>query len=314
VLYALSCVVWLRVPHNMITSDMEHMNSQDLIAAVQEALPSRYTRNTLHMGLVRNNYSLSNDDYFIKIAGPGAKPGALHHELNTVLSIDDPDHTTTPASREVHSTKYGDATIWELRPGTTYTPEQATSETLRAAYESLRQIQSRGVRVNTSLERTRQTIAHRQSLPTWISMSPNLRRDLERLIAHCVYGLEISAQHLVFAHGDAHFGNIIFDRQRAIWCDFESAVMAPPEWDVASLRHNVLRIGGKVNAWESLHDDINHLDAHLIDTLEAMKAVAGTTYLIALGEYDLAAARTQSLLPLLSGKPFPERLVTHQGR
>lgn len=298
---------------------MNLADGDELVAFVKRTLPAEFTGGRFKVGLVQNHYSILNDEYFIKIAGPGASPSSLERELrSTILLIDSGCNATTqPASLEVFSSSGIQITVWHRNFGSTYTPDLMSPQRTVSALTSLRKVHRARVSVDATMDQTAETVRHRMALRSWMVADRTLKSDISLLVKAFVSPANHSPNPggLVLCHGDAHAGNLLYSHDDvATLCDIESARMASPEWDIACLRHNVLRIGGRKDSWDVIAPLLTEYDHSLVDYYEATKATTGITHLIASGEYALARARTDAMLPVLDGGDFPDRLQCQPGR
>nr|WP_219632068.1 aminoglycoside phosphotransferase family protein [Haloechinothrix aidingensis] len=90
-------------------------------------------------------------------------------------------------------------------------------------------------------------------------------------------------------HGDAHAGNVLVGADGPVLCDFDSASVGPPEWDLVPLAVGVLRFGDSMADYRAL------ADAFGFDVM----AWEGFDVLRAARELKL----TTSVLPILRSKP-----------
>lgn len=55
-------------------------------------------------------------------------------------------------------------------------------------------------------------------------------------------------------HGDAHLGNVLMGPSGPVLCDFDSACVGPPEWDLTPVAVGVLRFGDPETVYRDLAD------------------------------------------------------------
>jgi aminoglycoside phosphotransferase (APT) family kinase protein len=90
-------------------------------------------------------------------------------------------------------------------------------------------------------------------------------------------------------HGDAHSGNVIVGPEGPVLCDFDSACVGPPEWDLTPLAVGRERFGDPAGRYRML------VDAYGFD----VTSWAGFPVLRAVRELKL----TTSVLPILRSHP-----------
>lgn len=294
------------------------MRPTQVLQIVRECLPARYLHGDVQVGEVRNNFSMFNGEYFIKVAGKSARPGGIDNELKIVSYLISQNYTnvTMPALAASLPTPIGEASVWHFFHGKTPKHEELNAQNFLASMQQL--IELHELQLShpelPSLKCLKTGPERRRTLEAWGNMPQDLARDIELLISAFVSpidGKDFTGRE-VLCHGDPHVGNLMLGDNAVVWCDWESAVMSPKEYDIAAMRHNILRIGGRHDLWEKALPYIEDYDPDLIDELEMAKATLGVTYVISHGAYDIARQRVDALLPVLDGGPLPERLAFFQ--
>jgi aminoglycoside phosphotransferase (APT) family kinase protein len=119
-------------------------------------------------------------------------------------------------------------------------------------------------------------------------------RDRRFLLNRCDE-LEMALGQLTFAlprglvHGDAHPGNVLVGPDGPVLCDFDSACVGPPEWDLTPLAVGRERFGDPAGRYQSL------VDGYGFD----VTSWSGFPVLRAVRELKL----TTSVLPILRSHP-----------
>lgn len=119
----------------------------------------------------------------------------------------------------------------------------------------------------------------------------------------------IASAPMVPSHGDPHAGNLILGSGgRATWCDWESARLAPVEWDAGCMQHDLAWLGGNHEAWAAIERGIT-VDPERLAVCTAVKAVAAVSFLLMFADRAADMAWRLDRIPaLIVGPPFAGRL------
>lgn len=261
-----------------------------------------------------NNVSFTDGNVFVKATRPGFSSDQLQTELSLALFYG-PEHMLTPTYATLVEADGFFMSVWKYEHLTQLHPKTVTAATaaaLAGKLNLLHQLPQPNFNIGSmkDFSRMKETIEKRVAY----GRETGLEREFTNLmlkLSEAFLNETLAADGFVFSHGDCHMGNAaVQDDSAPIWLDFESARLAPPEFDAATLRVNLLLLGGNETAWDAAEPVLQAvgLRTEMMELFTRSRLISMTSYIMLLPErHDIARERLRLLAPLLEGGPLPNR-------
>jgi hypothetical protein len=261
-----------------------------------------------------NNVSYSDgSDVFVKVCRSGFDPEQLDTELKLANHYG-PQLMMQPLHSEVLPVKDSFMTVWKYEKLEQFHPKTIDSSTTAKLADLLNQLHQLPLPPfpmgsMKDFSRMKDTIVRRVDFGRTHGMEARYTELMLRL-SDTFLNETVDPDSFVLSHGDPHVGNagLRVSTGEPTWFDFEAARLAPPEFDAATLRVNLLLLGENAEAWGTAKTFLsqNNLNPDLMEMFIRSRLISMTSYVMLLPEsHDVARSRLDLLEPLLDGGNLP---------
>lgn len=286
-----------------------------------------YPEGEISYGIKRHNDSATDGkSIFIKLLGESNSVEAFQRELAAARIF--PFAPQPKISKIVTITADSErepvpATLWNFIDGQEMDPKNVSVQNALELVDTLFNIYAFPVaKMTLPLSRINADAIQKRINQAPAHMPISLQNDIKKLINYIGVNIEeLLARHFyteVIAHGDPHLGNVLQLGDNTIkLIDYESIKITPIEFDLACMFQSLVQFHGNEHSYEIAKSNFNErklellgepIDEKLLDLLISFRNISSTTYLISFGNWELINKRVQSLLPMLSGVSYPERI------
>jgi hypothetical protein len=278
-------------------------------------------------GIKRHNDSATDGkSIFVKMLGESNSIESFHRELAAAKMF---PFAPQPIIDEVARIKSDSsdnlipATLWEFINGQEIDVARISEKQILHLMDTLFRVYKFPLEeVTVPLSRINADAIKRRMVKASPQMPVNLRKDVEKLINFMGLNIEeLLAQHSyteVIAHGDPHIGNILqVDENTVKLIDYESIKITPIEFDLACIFQSLVQFHDNEKIYNVAKSDFaerkidylgSPINEKLLDLCISFRNISSTTYLISFENWELIDNRVQSLLPMLKGASYPERI------
>jgi len=269
------------------------------------------------IGLMDNRNNLTYSDrknIFIKVTRPGFPNKQLETELSLALEYGS-EIMLEPLYDSLIPVGSSSLSIWKYEELKVYENHNLTPSNAYELALELTKVHHLARPTKTHMEEMKDFGRLKNTIEMRIAVA--LENGMEQKYINILRALskkflerKISSDNLVLNHGDTHVGNSAYRKQlrHAAWFDFESARLAPREFDVATLRTNLLLVGKNPKAWEAALEVFSEtpLNESYMELFTVSRLISMTSYLLLhTVHYSLAIERLTILEKLLSGSQMP---------
>lgn len=293
------------------------MNRSDIVLVSKALDRAEISHRPLRQGLDANNLAFTDDfSVWVKLA---RQPGTYTIFATEIAAAEAAaaagTATVIPLRGEPLKVDDRFGSVWKYVPHTRIRPDQWTVPLAYQVWDAVLNLHStqppEGTPHVESLEakvasRLRHNYADLQVADQLLWLAQQVSTQWDSAVA---------TGQTVWCHGDVHAGNILLTDDTVVLADWETTVVAPAEWDVAGLYHNMVCIGGREDVWNTVLPMLGRHDADLLVLTVWVKTISGAAYLLQFSDTaEILHQRLDALTSAVDTGTLPGRLAAHPGR